>query len=333
MAPSEPSNMADSHSNRTVMSQPRPVTIIAGFLGAGKTTLLNRILTADHGRRLAVLVNDFGQVNIDIQLLEGAGDDQIIDLPNGCICCTLARDLAGVVKGVIELEDPPEQLIIEASGVSSPGDIESILDVPELASQVKVASIITLVDAENALRLAKAVMFADKQIAAADIVVVNKTDLVDAAQLADVMAWITNIAPAAHIVKTTYANVPIPLITRDIPRDNSSHALQVTVEHAGHDHSQAFRSWSFTTNEALIRNRVQTVIDHLPASIYRAKGFLYFGDDPGRRYVLHVVGRRVTILEDRPWGEYEPLSQLVFIGETDSFDPADLEANLRACVV
>ncbi len=198
-----------------VMSQPIPVTIIAGFLGAGKTTLLNRILQADHGRRLAVLVNDFGQVNIDSQLLDSAGENPIIDLPNGCICCTLARDLSGVVGRLIGLEDPPDQLIIEASGVSSPGDIKSILDVPELASRVRVNSIITLVDAENVLRLAKAVMFADKQVAAADIVLLNKTDLVDAKQIAEVLTWITGVAPAACVVPATYANVPMSLITGD----------------------------------------------------------------------------------------------------------------------
>jgi G3E family GTPase len=313
-------------------SQPIPVTIIAGFLGAGKTTLLNRILKADHGRRIAVLVNDFGQVNIDTQLLDSAGDDQIIDLPNGCICCTLARDLAGVVRGVIGLEDPPEQLIVEASGVSSPADIESILDVPELASRIRVSSIITLVDAENALRLARAVMFADKQIAAADIVVVNKIDLVEANHLANVLAWISSIAPAAHIVQTTQANVPLGLITGNGPRGISDRTPLVATGHTGHDHGQEFRSWAFTTNEAFSRDRLQSVINDLPAAIYRAKGFLYFGDDPDRRYMLHVVGRRVTILEDIPWGEQEPLSQLVFIGERDRFEPAGLEADLSACI-
>jgi G3E family GTPase len=308
------------------------VTIIAGFLGAGKTTLLNRILQTDHGRRLAVLVNDFGQVNIDAQLLESAGEGQVIDLPNGCICCTLARDLTGVVREVIGIEDPPEQLIIEASGVSSPADIESILDVPELVSRVRVANIITLVDAENAIRLAQAMMFADKQIAAADIVVVNKIDLVDADQLADVLAWILGITPAARIVKTSYADVPLALITGDRSRDNIGRAPKVAVEHAGHDHEQAFRSWAFTTKQALSRNGILAMINNLPESIYRVKGFLYLGDDPDRRYVLHVVGRRVTIIEDGSWAEQEPLSQIVFIGERDGFKPAELEENLRACI-
>jgi len=314
------------------MSQPIPVTIIAGFLGAGKTTLLNRILQADHGRRLAVLVNDFGQVNIDTQLLDSAGDNPIIDLPNGCICCTLARDLTGVVRQVIGLEDPPEQLIIEASGVSSPGDIESILDVPDLAIRLRVNSIITLVDAENALRLAKAVMFADKQVAVADIVLLNKTDLVDSDQLADVLTWIASVAPAAHIVHTTYANVPMSLITGDSLRSHNDHSALEAAGHDGHEHGQAFRSWAFPINKGLSRYGFQAVINSLPESIYRAKGFLYFADDPDRRYVLHVVGRRISILADRSWGEQEPLSQLIFIGERGGFEPAGLEAALITCV-
>jgi G3E family GTPase len=175
-------------------------------------------------------------------------------------------------------------------------------------------------------------MFADKQIAAADIVVVNKIDLVDAEQLADVLVWILGIIPAARVVKTSYADVPMALITGDSSRGNSDRGPKVAVQHAGHDHGQAFRSWAFTSNQALSRNGIQTVLNNLPASIYRVKGFLYLGDDPGRRYVLHVVGRPVTIMEDGPWGEQEPLSQIVFIGERDGFEPAELEANLGACI-
>ena len=324
--------MSPTHFNGMAVSRPIPVTIIAGFLGAGKTTLLNHILAADHDRRLAILVNDFGQVNIDTQLLDSAGDDPIIDLPNGCICCTLARDLTGVVQSVIGLDDPPEQLIIEASGVSSPGDIESILDVPELVSRVRINSIITLVDAENALQLAKAVMFADKQVAAADIVVLNKVDLVEAEQLNNVLEWITGIAPAARIVKTSYAEIPMALITGEYPRVNDEYGPSLATEHAGHDHSQEFRSWVFTTKDALSRGEVEGLINSLPAAIYRAKGFLYFKDDPGQRYVLHVVGRRVSILVDRPWGEMEPLSSLIFIGQRGGFEPVELDAELRACI-
>ena len=297
--------------------------------GGGKNNAAQSNLGGRSRPAVSRVVNDFGQVNIDTQLLDSAGADQIIDLPNGCICCTLARDLAGVVTGVVELEDPPEQLIVEASGVSSPADVESILDVPELASRVRVNSIITLVDAENALRLARAVMFADKQIAAADIVVVNKTDLVNADQLAAVLDWIIDIAPDARIVKTEYANIPIDLITGATPRATK----QSPIENQKSEIYNLFRSWTFTTNTALSKAGVLAVVKNLPASIYRAKGLLYFGHDPGRQYVLHVVGRRVTLQADRPWGEHEPRSQIVFIGESDGFDPAGLEASLGSCIV
>jgi G3E family GTPase len=311
--------------------RPIPITIIAGFLGAGKTTLLNRLLTADHGRRLAVLVNDFGDVNIDTQILDAAGVDGLVDLPNGCVCCTLARDLVRVVHDLIEIDNPPEQIILEASGVSSPADIESILDVPALASRVKVEAIITLVDAENILRLAKATMFADKQVAAADIVLLNKIDLVDEEELAAVLAWIAQVAPQARLIKTDYAQAPLELIVGAGSSVRTGHArlAPLAIEsRAGH---HAFETWTFRSDRPLSVACLEKVLAALPASIYRAKGILYLARDPGQRYVLQVVGKRVTMTADRRWGDTEPGSELVFIGDQGATDSSKLDHVLTEC--
>ncbi len=312
---------------------PIPVTIIAGFLGAGKTTLLNRLLRADHGRRLAVLVNDYGDVNIDTQLLDPAGDDEIIDLPNGCVCCTLARDLVGVIWDLIKIEQPPEHIVLEASGVSSPADIVSILDVPELSSRIIVNSVITLVDSENILKLAKAVMFADKQIISADLLLVNKTDLVDEDELTAVLDWIAEVAPDARLIKTQYAQVPLELILGSGQIDHVNHASLTeagpTARVEGHD----FGTWTYTTDQPLSGTALQIAMTTLPAAIIRAKGIVYIAGDPGRRYVLHLVGKRIALTADREWAGSEPGTQLVFIGAVGTFDTADLNARLSACVV
>lgn len=309
---------------------PIPITLIAGFLGAGKTTLLNRILRKEHGLRIAVLVNDFGKIDIDAQLLAPAQPGQMVSLPNGCICCTLFGNLVKVVEDLIEAPQPPEHIIIEASGVSSPADVAAILEIPALQNFVTLDSIITLIDAENVRRLARVVVFLEDQIRSADTLLVNKTDLVDADTLAEVLDWIRAIAPEARILKTSYAQAPLELIL-GVGRPVLSGASPHPAFHP--DHDRIYETWSYTSSKPLLKADFEAVLTALPRSIYRGKGFVYLADSPEQRYVLQLVGQRIRLEVDQTWETQPPQTELVFIGEPGALDPAELQANLDRCLV
>ena len=174
-------------------------------------------------------------------------------------------------------------------------------------------------------------MFAGKQIISADLLVVNKTDLVDEDELAAVLDWIGEVAPDARIIKTQFAQVPFDLILDCGPVDHTNHPRQAEAGPMIGVDSHAFETWTFRTELPLSRETLQVVLTTLPASIYRAKGIVYLSGDADRRYVLHLIGKRITITADREWVGSEPGTQLVFIGEVGAFDPAGLNASLSAC--
>lgn len=319
-----------------------PLTIITGFLGAGKTTLLNRILNGDHGLRVAVLVNDFGSVNIDSELVAATSvDGDTISLSNGCICCTIRGDLLQAVEDVFKTEEPPEYVIIETSGVSDPLEVAlTFRDVPRMQELVHIDSIITLIDAEqfNDLRHDNEyTVLAMNQVGMADIIVLNKVDLVGEAALAEVEKSIQQIMPGARVFKTTQGHVPLELLlgvgTYDPQRTAERAPADVHVyesgahhDHAHTDHSTVFDTWSWTTTKPLSLPEVQRATQKLPPSVFRLKGILYTQDEPETRLVLHVVGRRVTLTREGAWGAALPNSHIVAIGKGGGVDNTELDA-------
>jgi G3E family GTPase len=315
-----------------------PITIITGFLGAGKTTLLNTILHNNQGLRIAVLVNDFGSVNIDSELIVGV-EGESVSLSNGCICCTIRDDLLKAVFSVIQRDNPPEYLIVETSGVSDPFAVAETFLMPALRPLVTVDSIVTVVDAEQVrdLRGDQEVLAMD-QISAADIIVMNKVDLVDKEGLSAARSFIREIVPDARILEVIHGRAPLELLlgvgeysidklkSRE-KRDVHVHAAVRDEEHdhVHSDHTMVFNTWTYSADEPLLYKELCDAIDNLPVTIFRAKGFVQLKESPERKAVVHIVGKRAQLTFSGAWGEAGPHTQIVLIGTQGSVNAEKLQ--------
>lgn len=327
------------------MSNPVPLTIISGFLGSGKTTLLNRILKADHGLRVAVLVNDFGAINVDAQLVVGV-DGDTINLSNGCICCTIRGDLLQATLNLFKRPEPPEYIIVETSGVSDPLEVAMTFQAPQVSSLVSVDSIITVVDAEQIRDLDKAYeILAFCQVSLADLIVLNKVDLATTEQLAKVKKWIHDISPRARVLDAVQADVPLELLlgvgqfAPERLASTSSQDIHIHTADSDHDHdhthtdhSLVFSTWSWTTEKPLHAKTLKKAIETLPVSIYRAKGFVYLIDQPEKRGVLHVVGKRAELTLEPKDPAISGVSQIVVIGSQGGLDVEALTQRFEGCI-
>ena len=215
-----------------------PVSIVAGFLGSGKTTLLNHILNGEHGRRIGVLVNDFGEINIDTQLISRVEGDTI-SLTNGCVCCSIRDDLVTAVEQLLQLDPGPDMIVIETSGVSDPkAAAMAVVMSTHLAAATQLDAIITVIDASEVLELDGInEKLAEDQIAVADIAILNKIDLVNHATRQNVSRRIKEIAPYSRILEAVQADVPLQLLLgTPLRADHSTISAMETAESAGHEH-------------------------------------------------------------------------------------------------
>ena len=303
-----------------------PVTVLAGFLGSGKTTLLNHILEGGHGLAVAVFVNDFGSISIDSRLVTRR-DANVIALDNGCICCTLGADLVSQLTALIEGPSCPDQVLVECSGVSDPGRLLVALRDPHLRRLSRVDGVITLVDTGAVDEIPPQMLeLARRQLAAADVIVLNKADLVSEERLAEVHRRFTH--PAARILETVYANVPLEVV---LGVDGQREGI-ADRDGADHDHAASFATWAWTSSEPLPYASVHAALASLPAGVFRAKGFLHLAEAPDQRIVAHVVGRRVDIRPLGPWNGSEPRTELVFISVHPDVDQPHVRARFDLLV-
>lgn len=268
-----------------------PFTVIGGFLGAGKTTLLNRLLGETVDRRFAVLVNDFGALDIDSRLVTSHGGDTVA-LANGCLCCTIGDSLVTTLLGLLERPERFDHIVVEASGVADPG---RIADIAGLEPRLQRDGVIVLVDAAEVRDRAADRRLADtieRQIRSADLLILNKVDLVTdpGADLAALRDWLCQQSPAP-ILEACRAAAPLDLLF----------GLDRLGVAAGTPPSVRFASWSYTWQEPVPRQVLMDLLRDAQRGVLRAKGIVRFDDSPDRRSVVHLVGRRIEIRDEGPW--------------------------------
>ncbi len=324
-----------------------PVTIITGFLGSGKTTLLNHILTNQEGVKTAVLVNEFGEIGIDNELIVTTGED-MVELNNGCICCTINNDLVEAVYKVLERQEQIDYLVVETTGLADPLPVALTFLGTELRDLTRLDSIVTVVDAANySLDLFNSEA-ALSQIQYGDIILLNKADLVDEADLDLLEVKIRDIKQGARILRTTRSQVAIPLILSVGLFESDKYFEEAKTEHHHHDHhhhdhhncadpshdhshhleNDGFTSISFLSDKPLSIRKFQYFLDNqLPENIFRAKGIMWFEESP-KRHIFHLCGKRFSIDDDEWKGEFK--NQLVLIGQ--NLDNEALLAQLQNCI-
>jgi len=329
-----------------------PVTVLTGYLGAGKTTLLNRILSEPHGKKFAVIVNEFGEIGIDNELVVNA-DEEVFEMNNGCVCCTVRGDLVRILDGLMRRKGKFDAIIVETTGLADPAPVAQTFFVDEqVGAKTKLDAVVTVADAKWLKDRLKDAPEAKNQIAFADVILINKTDLVTPEELSEVEARIRGINPYARLHRTERAKIDIAevlgrnafdldrildlepqFLQEDEHGDEHEHHHHDHDHHHGHGngrhhhghgsglkhyHDEDMQSVALRTDKALNPDKFFPWVQELVATegkdILRCKGILAFKDDPAR-FVFQGVHMILDGDHQRPWKEGESRdSRIVFIG-------------------
>jgi G3E family GTPase len=314
-----------------------PVTVLTGYLGAGKTTLLNRILSEQHGKKYAVIVNEFGELGVDNDLVVNA-DEEVFEMNNGCICCTVRGDLIRIIEGLMKRKDKFDGILVETTGLADPGPVaQTFFTDEDVKARTRLDAIVTVIDAKHFFGQLEQGSEAEQQVAFADVILLNKTDLVSADELAKVEDRIRGINRYARIFHTQNSQIALDAIL-----DKGAFDLGRILEfepdflHSGHDHhhEDEVRSLSITADRPVDPDRFQKWMGALlqikGGDIFRSKGILAIDGAP-RRYVYQGVHMMMDSDWGTPWKDGEKRSsKLVFIGR--NLDGDNLQRGFDDCL-
>jgi len=314
-----------------------PVTVLTGYLGAGKTTLLNRILSEQHGKKYAVIVNEFGELGVDNDLVVNA-DEEVFEMNNGCICCTVRGDLIRIIEGLMKRKDKFDGILVETTGLADPGPVaQTFFTDEDVKARTRLDAIVTVVDAKHFLTQLAQGDEAEEQVAFADVILLNKTDLVSEADLETVETKLHAINPFAKIHRTQKSEIDLGVIL-DKGAFDLNRILEFEpdfLEHGhDHDHEEEVTSLSVTADKPVDPEKFQKWMGALlqlrGGDIFRSKGILAIDGAP-RRYVFQGV----HMMMDSDWGSAwkngeKRSSKLVFIGR--NLDGDNLRRGFKDCL-
>jgi G3E family GTPase len=313
---------------------PIPVSVLTGFLGAGKTTLLNRVLSEQHGRRVAVLINEFGEIGIDPELVIRS-DEHVVEMNNGCICCSVRGDLIAAIRRLLDEPEPFERILIETTGLADPAPVIQSFFVDEaLRRGTRLDAIVTVVDALH-IEQHWGTEEAIEQVAFADVLVLNKLDVAAPEAVRRVEARLRSLNPLARLHRSVQSDVPLAAIL-DVAAFDLSRALAIDPEllvDSAHEHDASVGSVSLSrkgsVDERALNKWLYELVRDRGPDLYRLKGILNVGD-ARRRFVLQGVH---MLLDGRPGLAWRPdeerVSRLVFIGK--NLDRDALTRAFEAC--